>query len=100
MVRVCASPEATALPVALAPAVSVLHCEPGSWRAVFVHDFLGELENQQILGTQRNIQFATKNEILLHIVLVRAVNEGIAAERVTSIERSPHAGREGVADVS
>ena len=54
----------------------------------------------RVLGIKGNIHLASQSEILLRVVLVLAIDEGIAAEGVARIERGPEAGGEGIADVS
>jgi len=41
--------------------------EAGDGWAVLVHERLGELEDERVLGIERNIHLASQNEILLRI---------------------------------
>ena len=86
--------------VALAPTEDVFQTETSIGRAVFIYQRLGELEDEQVPRIYCNIHFASQSEILLCIVLVCAIDNGIAAEGVACIDGDPEVGGTRIADVS
>src|SRR5215472_5370720 len=86
--------------VPLAPNKVVFHSEAGVGGAIAMHQCLAKLEDERVLGVDGKIHFAPNDEIPLRVILVSAVDRGVAAKGIARIESGPQPVVEGIADVS
>ena len=86
--------------MALAPRVVVLHTEADKGRTILMHERLGELEDQRVLGVNIYIHLTAQDEVPLRIALIDAVDERIGAKGITRIKRGPDVTVKSIADVT